>query len=63
MLTHDCDATNGDSGSPIPTVDGENYGVIGMHVATVGRGDWAFGLAIPPAAFEATLLAQAAVTR
>ena len=63
VLTHDCDATNGDSGSPILTVDGDNYRVVGVHVATVGRGDWALGLAIPAAAFEAALLAQTAVAR
>jgi len=35
VLIHRCDATNGDSGSPILVRMGEEYRLIGIHVATV----------------------------
>ena len=43
LLAHDCDATKGDSGSPILRQFGDEFRVIAMHVATVGKGQppWA----------------------
>ena len=39
LVYHDCDATHGDSGSPLMVKDGDRYRVIGLHVATyVGEG-------------------------
>ena len=32
---HDCDATHGDSGSPILVKIGDRYRIVGLHVATV----------------------------
>lgn len=37
VILHRCDATNGDSGSPILMRDGHRYSLIGIHVATVTR--------------------------
>ncbi|MBO0334187.1 S1 family peptidase [Sneathiella sp. CAU 1612] len=34
LLRHQCDATQGDSGSPLFLYDGKNYSLIGIHVAT-----------------------------
>ncbi len=55
VLTHDCDATNGDSGSPILAIDGGAVRIVGLHVGTLGRGDWALGLAIPGATIRGAL--------
>ena len=62
VLTHDCDATNGDSGSPILAIDGGDVRSVGLHVGTLGRGDWALGLAIPAASFRTALDRAAAAT-
>lgn len=34
ILLHQCDATNGDSGSPILMKKGTKFGLVGLHVAT-----------------------------
>ncbi|MEH6526294.1 MAG: trypsin-like serine protease [Sneathiella sp.] len=47
ILLHECDATNGDSGSPILMRKGSGFGLVGLHVATykpVNRG--VLGIAI-----------------
>ncbi|MBC8158300.1 MAG: hypothetical protein H8E94_03100 [Alphaproteobacteria bacterium] len=46
LLLHDCDATKGDSGSPILVQQGERYSLVGMHVATMMRDGHALGVAI-----------------
>ena len=51
LLAHDCDATKGDSGSPILRQFGTEFRVIAMHVATVGKGPTAVGAAVPASEF------------
>ena len=51
MLAHDCDATKGDSGSLILRQFGDEFRVIAMHVATVGKGPTAVGAAVPASEF------------
>jgi protease YdgD len=46
VILHDCDATQGDSGAPILQQSGERFELIGMHVATGGKGETALGVAI-----------------
>ena len=51
MLFHDCDATRGDSGSPIMVLTGDTYRILGIHVATAnfaGR-----GVGVSAAAYQA----------
>ena len=55
ILVHDCDATRGDSGSPIMIRRDGGYRVIAMHVATGTDGDRAIGLAIAASAFRSRL--------
>lgn len=43
-FAHACDATNGDSGSPILAQRGERYSIVGLHVASART--QAFGVAI-----------------
>lgn len=51
LLAHDCDATKGDSGSPILRQFGNEFRVIAMHVATVGSGADTKGAAVPASSF------------
>ena len=37
LLLHQCDATKGDSGSPLFLFDGKSYALLGIHVATLTR--------------------------
>ena len=46
LVFHDCDATKGDSGAPIFQFRENRFELIGIHVATMGRGDTALGVAI-----------------
>ncbi len=55
ILVNDCDATKGDSGSPILIRTNGNYRVIAMHVGTGTSGARAIGLAIAASAFKARL--------
>jgi protease YdgD len=43
-FAHRCDATNGDSGSPILARRGKTYSIVGLHVASAR--DRGFGIAI-----------------
>jgi len=52
LLSHDCDATHGDSGSPILLRRGDRYTVIGIHVATGSQSGRSIG--ISAAAFQAS---------
>lgn len=56
LYTHQCDATRGDSGSPIFQKSGTDYGVVAIHSATnrlvSGK---AIGVAVPSEQFEAAL--------
>ena len=54
-VTHDCDATLGDSGSPILAVEGGMYRLVAMHVAVRTRGGRTLGVAIPAASFLSAL--------
>lgn len=53
LFAHDCDATFGDSGSPILVRRGSGYAVVGLHVATSRNGR--FGVAIAGDALRAGL--------
>ena len=55
LVTHDCDATKGDSGSPIFLVRRTLYLLVAMHIATTGNGEATLGLAIPGATFQPVL--------
>jgi protease YdgD len=46
LLFHDCDATKGDSGAPIMQFRNNRFELIGIHIATIGRGDNALGIAV-----------------
>ncbi|MCB1801068.1 MAG: trypsin-like serine protease [Gammaproteobacteria bacterium] len=46
LFTHDCDATFGDSGSPVLRRDGDTYRLLGLHSALKGRGEKAVGIAV-----------------
>ena len=50
LLRHDCDATRGDSGSPILVRSGDGFLIVAIHVATVIRQGQREGLAglLPP---------------
>jgi len=52
LLFHDCDATHGDSDSPILLRRGDRYTVIGIHVATGSQSGRSIG--ISAAAFQAS---------
>lgn len=55
LLLHRCDATHGDSGSPLLLRTGKSVAIIGIDVGA-GRVNGAeYGLAVPATAFEATL--------
>ena len=46
FIAHDCDASYGDSGSPIFARRGADYLLVGLHVALSGRGDRVRGIAV-----------------
>ena len=50
-ITHNCDATHGDSGSPIFARSGGDYRLIGLPVALSGCGEQVRGLAVTSGAF------------
>jgi len=52
LLAQDCDATKGDSGSPILRQFGNEFRVIAMHVATVGKAPNIVGAAVPASTFN-----------
>ena len=56
LLAHDCDATKGDSGSPLFLIDAGRIAIIGLHVATAGRPGFEVGVAVSSAAIRSTLL-------
>ncbi len=55
ILVHDCDATKGDSGSPILIRTNGGYRVIAMHVGTGTDGARTIGVAIAASAVRARL--------
>jgi len=57
LILHDCDATKGDSGSPILVFRGEKPAILGIHVAT-GRArgrDWGIALHVSAFADQVTV--------
>lgn len=46
LMRHDCDATYGDSGSPILALAGQEWQVVGVHVAAARAPSEAVGLAV-----------------
>ena len=59
ITLHDCDATHGDSGSPILVKEGGKYSIAAIHVATLEANGEAHGVAIS----GATILAGFGETR
>ena len=53
LFTHDCDATFGDSGSPILVHGEQGYRLTGIHTAMHGRRQQAQGIAVSAQAFRA----------
>lgn len=52
LLLHDCDATHGDSGSPLLLRRDEELSVIAINVAVHTHGDTEIGVAVPVATFQ-----------
>lgn len=52
LLLHDCDATHGDSGSPLLLRRDSELSVIAINVAVHTHGDTEIGVAVPVAAFQ-----------
>ena len=46
LLHHDCDATRGDSGSPMLINEGGRLELLAVHVASIGEGGRAAGIAV-----------------
>lgn len=59
LLLHQCDAVEGDSGSPLLLFRDGRYGVIGLHIARVVSEGIDYGVAIPSEAFAASILGWA----
>lgn len=55
LLLHQCDAIEGDSGSPLLLYRDGRYGVIGLHTARVVSEGVEYGVAIPSEAFAASI--------
>ena len=51
LLLHDCDATKGDSGSPLLLAGEGGYRLVAIHVATLQQGGRTLGVAVPASAF------------
>jgi protease YdgD len=51
VLAHDCDATYGDSGSPLMVRRGADYRLVGVHVAARRTADGGAGIAVAAGAF------------
>ncbi len=52
VLQHDCDATSGDSGSPLLMQVGKDYRLVGIHVGTVTRNSVVLGIAVGSTRFR-----------
>ncbi len=52
VLVHDCDATHGDSGSPVLHLTPDGPELVAMHVATGRGGNGTVGIAVTAAAIE-----------
>ncbi|USG62314.1 trypsin-like serine protease [Sneathiella marina] len=56
ILLHECDATNGDSGSPIFMKNGSEFSLVGLHVATYKPGNRdVLGIAISSDQFRSSI--------
>lgn len=51
LLLHECDATRGDSGSPVMMRRGGDYSIVAMHIATLTHSGRRVGAAIPVSVF------------
>ena len=60
LLLHDCDATRGDSGSPLLVVDDRETRLVAVHVGVATADGQAFGVAVPAAGLASRLLTPAA---
>lgn len=58
LLAHDCDATFGDSGSPLLRRSADGYRLVGIHTALRRRGQQTDGIAVAVAAFRDWLLSE-----
>ncbi|MFC3228608.1 trypsin-like serine peptidase [Marinibaculum pumilum] len=52
VLVHDCDATHGDSGSPILVLTSDGARIFAIHVATGKGSSGAVGIAVPAASID-----------
>lgn len=58
FMAHSCDATFGDSGSPLLVKKDSGFELVGVHVAVRGRGETAQGIAVSNQAFSQWLKAN-----
>ncbi|KJB95364.1 peptidase S1 [Skermanella aerolata KACC 11604] len=63
LLTHTCDATHGDSGSPLLMREGRGPAIVGIDVATGTIAGDTVGFAVPSASFSETVRDTLAKTR
>ena len=59
VLDHDCDATFGDSGSPLLMQLGDDYQLVGLHVGTATRNGIVLGVAVGSARFRDWIASRA----
>ncbi len=60
LAVHECDATKGDSGSPILAFEDGSFRIVAMHVATFRMDGREFGAAVPGITFYRALAAATA---
>jgi protease YdgD len=60
LAVHECDATKGDSGSPLMVFKDGRFTLVAMHVATFRADGGKFGAAVPGMTFHRALLAAGA---
>lgn len=58
VVQHDCDATSGDSGSPLLMQVDKDYRLVGIHVGTATRNGIVLGVAVGSARFRDWLVRQ-----
>jgi len=63
VLQHDCDATSGDSGSPLLMQVGKDYRLVGIHVGTTTRKGVVLGIAVGSMRFRDWFTRDKALSR
>jgi protease YdgD len=59
LLVHGCDASKGESGSPLLFRKGDVYFLVGMHIAELKRNGTTYGLAVPAATLARAIIGVA----